>query len=166
MIIIEKLCRSIVFVAQSQIRDPSIPTHKREYEDCKQILKLSPSHAARSRYSPPVCHDSIPGHQVSYQVIDEVAWAIAKEHDLLLFAAARLIPLPRAARCKSPLGYLLTAHEVWRLSSFSSGKFCELRDFACGRMRSVSYLYLVCQFVAYSSDTFYFNGSIFSEMVA
>ena len=28
---------------------------------------------------------------------------------------ARLIPLPRAARCRSPLGCLLIAHEVWRL---------------------------------------------------
>ena len=74
MIIIEKLCRSIVFVAQSQTRDPSIPTHKREYEDCKQILKLSPSHAARSRYSPPVCHDSISVHQVSYQRFWENRW--------------------------------------------------------------------------------------------
>ena len=45
---------------------------------------------------------------------------------------ARLIPLPRAARCKSPPGCLLIAHEVWRLSPFSSGKSCELRDFACG----------------------------------
>ena len=31
---------------------------------------------------------------------------------------ARLIPLPRAARCKSPLGCLLIAHEVWRLKPF------------------------------------------------
>ena len=38
--------------------------------------------------------------------------------------SARLIPLPRAARCKSPLGCLLIAHEVWRLSSFPPpGKF-------------------------------------------
>ena len=74
MIIIEKLYRSIVFVAQSQTRDPSIPTHKREYEDCKQILKLSPSHAARSRYSPPVCHDSTFVHQVSYQRFWENRW--------------------------------------------------------------------------------------------
>ena len=50
------------------------PPHKREYEDCKQILKLSPSHAARSRYSPPVCHDSIPGHQVSNQRFWENRW--------------------------------------------------------------------------------------------
>ena len=42
------------------------------------------------------------------------------------------IPLPRAARCKSPPGCLLIAHEVWRLSPFSSGKSCELRDFAYG----------------------------------
>ena len=74
MIIIEKRCRWFVFVAQSQTSDPSIPTHRREYEDCKQILKLSPSHAARSRYSPPVCHDSIPGHQVSYQRFWENRW--------------------------------------------------------------------------------------------
>ncbi len=32
--------------------------------------------------------------------------------------SARLIPLPRAARCKSPLGCLLIAHEVWRLKPF------------------------------------------------
>ena len=50
------------------------PPHKREYEDCKQILKLSLIHAARSRYSPPVCHDSIPGHQVSYQRFWENRW--------------------------------------------------------------------------------------------
>ena len=50
------------------------PPHGREYEDCKQILKLSPSHAAWSRYSPPVCHDSIPGHQVSYQRFWENRW--------------------------------------------------------------------------------------------
>ena len=31
-------------------------------------------HAARSRYSPPVCHDSIPGHQVSYQRFWENRW--------------------------------------------------------------------------------------------
>ena len=31
---------------------------------------------------------------------------------------ARLIPLPRAARCKSPLGCLLIAHEVLRLKPF------------------------------------------------
>ena len=50
------------------------PPHRREYEDCKQILKLSLPHAARSRYSPPVCHDSIPGHQVSYQRFWENRW--------------------------------------------------------------------------------------------
>ena len=50
------------------------PPHKREYEDCKQILKLSLIHAAWSRYSPPVCHDSIPGHQVSYQRFWENRW--------------------------------------------------------------------------------------------
>ena len=32
------------------------------------------THAARSRYSPPVCHDSIPGHQVSYQRFWENRW--------------------------------------------------------------------------------------------
>ena len=53
--------------------------------------------------------------------------------------SARLIPLPRAARCKSPLGCLLIAHEVWRLSSFSPGKFCELRDFAYGQNLYVLY---------------------------
>ena len=52
---------------------------------------------------------------------------------------ARLIPLPRAARCKSPLGCLLIAHEIWRLSSFSPGKFCELRDFAYGQNLYVLY---------------------------
>ena len=31
---------------------------------------------------------------------------------------ARLIPLPRAARCKSPLDCLLIAYEVWRLKPF------------------------------------------------
>ena len=31
-------------------------------------------HAARSRYSPPVCHDSISGHQVSYQRFWENRW--------------------------------------------------------------------------------------------
>ena len=50
------------------------PPHRREYEDCKQILKLSLIHAAWSRYSPPVCHDSIPGHQVSYQRFWENRW--------------------------------------------------------------------------------------------
>ena len=50
------------------------PPHKREYEDRKQILKLSLIHAAWSRYSPPVCHDSIPGHQVSYQRFWENRW--------------------------------------------------------------------------------------------
>ena len=53
--------------------------------------------------------------------------------------SARLIPLPRAARCKSPPGCLLIAHEVWRLSSFSPGKFCELRDFAYGQNLYVLY---------------------------
>ena len=53
--------------------------------------------------------------------------------------SARLIPLPRVARCKSPLGYLLIAHEAWRLSSFSPGKFCELRDFAYGQNLCVLY---------------------------
>ena len=53
--------------------------------------------------------------------------------------SARLTPLPRAARCKSPPGCLLIAHEVWRLSSFSSGKFCELRDFAYGQNLCVLY---------------------------
>ena len=48
--------------------------HKRECEKCKQILKLSLTHAAKSRYSPPVCHDSIPGHQVSYQRFWENRW--------------------------------------------------------------------------------------------
>ena len=51
-----------------------LPPHKREYEDCKQILKLSPSHAARSRYSTPVCHDSTFVHQVSYQRFWENRW--------------------------------------------------------------------------------------------
>ena len=37
--------------------------------------------------------------------------------------SARLIPLPRAARCKSPLGCLLIAHEVWRLESSSPENF-------------------------------------------
>ena len=37
--------------------------------------------------------------------------------------SARLIPLPRAARCKSPLGCLLIAHEVWWLSSSPPGNF-------------------------------------------
>ena len=37
--------------------------------------------------------------------------------------SARLNPLPRAARCKSPLGCLLIAHEVWRLSPFSPANF-------------------------------------------
>ena len=32
--------------------------------------------------------------------------------------SARLIPLQRAARCKSPPGCLLIAHEVWRLKPF------------------------------------------------
>ena len=33
-------------------------------------------------------------------------------------------------------------------------------------MQSVSCFYLICQFVAYSSDTLNFNGAIFFEMVA
>ena len=53
--------------------------------------------------------------------------------------SARLNPLPRAARCKSPLGCLLIAHEVWRLKPFSPGKFCELRDFAHGQNLCISY---------------------------
>ena len=39
--------------------------------------------------------------------------------------SARLIPLPRAARCKSPLGCLLIAHEVWRLESSSSANLAD-----------------------------------------
>ena len=54
--------------------------------------------------------------------------------------SARLNPLPRAARCKSPLGCLLIAHEVWSLSAFPHpGKFCELRDFVYGQNLCVFY---------------------------
>ena len=52
-------------LSASERTQPSIDTHGQDVKGCKQILKLSLIHAARSRYSPPVCHDSIPGHQVS-----------------------------------------------------------------------------------------------------
>lgn len=64
VIIIEKRCRSIAFVAQIQTSDPSIPTHKREYEDCKQILKLSLTPSlhikARARLQPAQLSEELP----------------------------------------------------------------------------------------------------------
>ena len=49
--------------------------------------------------------------------------SVSKRTQPSITRSARLTPLPRAARCKSPLGCLLIAHEVWRLSSFSPANF-------------------------------------------
>jgi len=85
-----------------------------------------------------------PGKPSAGQAVRRLAlWAERYQKVYALFTfitrSARLIPLPRAARSKSPLGCLLIAHEVWRLSSFFPGKFCELRDFAYGQNLCVLY---------------------------
>ena len=70
-------------------------------------------------------------------------WAELYQKAYALFTfitrSARLIPLPRAARCKSPLGCLLIAHEVWRLESSSPREFRRFRNFAKGENLCISY---------------------------
>ena len=46
------------------------PPHRQEYEDCKQILKLSLMPCCKVTLFSPGLHYSIPGHQV---VIDDFA---------------------------------------------------------------------------------------------
>ena len=99
------------------------PPHGREYEDCKQILKLSlnPTHKlnARQDFSQHSCQKTCPYGQSGIR---------------RLSACIRCAP----AFCQSSSIHnsLRSIKEiaVWRLSSFSPGKFCELRDFAYGKI--------------------------------
>jgi len=88
------------------------PPHKREYEDCKQILKLLlPPPSSKLSGTCPLAKASLSSHRRS-------RLSVSERTQPYITRFARLIPLPRAARCKSPLGCLLIAHEVWRLKPF------------------------------------------------
>ena len=102
---------------ESQRRQQSIATRRQDFKDCKQILEdsLTPSlHIkARARLQPAQLSEDLPYGQSGIR---------------------RLTPSSIHNSLRS-----IKQTAVWRLSSFSSGKFCELRDFAYGQNLYVLY---------------------------
>ena len=104
------------------------PPHRRDFKDCKQILEDSltpPLHIkARSRLQPGKPSEDLPYGQSGIR---------------------RLPGCLRYAPASSQSSYIhnslrsIKQTAVWRLSSFSPGKFCELRDFAYGQNLCVLY---------------------------
>ena len=107
------------------------PPHKREYEDCEQILKLSlnPTYTpnARQDFSRTSRQKTCPMGRAESEDCQAASATLQHPVNPLPFItrSARLTPLTRAARCKSPLGCLLIAHEVWRLKSSSSANLAD-----------------------------------------
>ena len=104
------------------------PPHKREYEDCKQILKLSlnPTHTLKrpARLQPGKPSEDLPDGQSGIRRLPAcIRWAPAFCQSSSIHNSLRSIK----------------QIAVWRLSSFSPGKFCELRDFAYGQNLCVLY---------------------------
>ena len=104
------------------------PPHGREYEDCKQILKLSlnPTHTKNARQD----------------------FSRASRQKTCLDGLSGIRRLPACIRCTPAFCQSSSIHNslrsikqtaVWRLSPFSLGKFCELRDFAYGQNLCVLY---------------------------
>ena len=104
------------------------PPHRRDFKDCKQILEdsLTPSlHIkARAGLQPAQLSEDLP------------------------YGQSGIRRLPDCIRCAPAFCQSSSIHNslrsikqtaVWRLSSFSPGKFCELRDFAYGQNLYVLY---------------------------
>ena len=104
------------------------PPHRRDFKDCKQILEDSltpPLHIkARSRLQPGKPSEDLPYGQSG----------IRRLPGCLRYA-------PASSQSSSIHNSLRSIKQtaVWRLSSFSPGKFCELRDFAYGQNLCVLY---------------------------
>ena len=121
--------------SESQERQLSIATHREDFKDCKQILEDSltpPLHIkARSRLQPDKPSEDLP---LWAQGIRRLSFCLrsAPLHSIrtpILFTSIISLPSARIYKGKA----------VWRLSPFSSGKSCELRDFAYGQNLCVLY---------------------------
>ena len=116
---------SLSSFCESRQRQPSIATHRRDYEDCKQILKLSLdlAHTLKrpARLQP-----------ASRQKTCPMGRAVSEDcHS----ASVPLRYTPSERQSSSIHNSLRSIKQTaaWRLSPFSPGKFCELRDFAYGQ---------------------------------